>query len=102
MISGCSALSINSFKFARIKVETLSSNAITPPKIFRLLSRADLQIQVSCAYVAAVGARQTAAARASRPNQYASYKSHAQPEEPATGQETSYDSQHRAQYQSNE
>src|SRR6478609_3989140 len=34
MISGCSALSINSFKFARIKVETLSSNAITPPKYF--------------------------------------------------------------------
>jgi hypothetical protein len=32
MISGCSALSISSFKFARIKVETLSSNAITPPK----------------------------------------------------------------------
>src|SRR5438445_9261255 len=34
MISECSALSISSFKFARIKVETLSSNAITPPNRF--------------------------------------------------------------------
>ena len=63
---------------------------------------ADLQIQVPCAYVAAVGSWQTSAARASRSNQYASYKSHAQPEEPATGHKTSYDSQHRAQYQSDE
>src|SRR5438270_6838012 len=99
MISGCSALSISSFKFARIKVETLSSNAITPPKSFQTAFKARLHVQIACAYVAA---RQTAAARASRSNQHAGNKSHAQPEEPATSHKTSNDSQHRPQYQSDE
>src|SRR5512135_1077131 len=33
IFSGCSALSIRSFKLARINVETLSSSAITPPNL---------------------------------------------------------------------
>src|ERR1700719_4585182 len=100
MISGCSALSISSFRFARIKVETLSSNAINSSKIISTAFMPCLQIQVPRAHIAA--ARQTAAARPSRSNQYAGNKSHAQPEEPASSHQAGNNPQHSAQDQSDE
>src|SRR5947209_7476605 len=58
--SGFSALSTRSLRLARINVETLSSNAITPPNPFRnscpvvLLSRTDLALKTAvCDRIAA-------------------------------------------------
>src|SRR6476646_1293244 len=96
MISGCSALSINSFKFARINVETLSSNAITPPNRFALLSPA---YKIPRLHVAAL---EPAAARPGRADHHSQGKPYAQPEKPAAGHQACDNSQHRAQSQSND
>src|SRR5882672_9664630 len=100
MISGCSALSINSFKFARTNVETLSSNAITPPNHFQLpLQLTCLQIQTPCPDVAGL---EMAAARCGRANQHADGNANSQPDNPAAYQERGQASYHCSQHQSDE
>src|SRR6476646_9878497 len=115
MTSGCSALSISSFKFARISVETLSSNAITPPQSFRLASsvtsykrprlqetctqKLGLRIQIPCFDTAALHAAVT---RLGGTDHHADGQPHTEPENPATSQQAGDDSEHPAQHQSNQ